>query len=64
MKNRIREERAGKRMSQEELATLTGLSRGTIANIENEKVEPEGYSMIMIARKLNTAVENLFFIDE
>lgn len=48
LKNRLKELRAQKKMSQQELANKSGISRQMISLIEREKVEPS----IVVALKL------------
>lgn len=45
------------------LARRTGLSLGTINNIENEKTSPTMHSMEKIAKALEVAIEDLYESD-
>ena len=60
MKNNLRIIRAEKRLSQEKLAVLTGLSRATINGIENEKVMPNTKTILCISKALNEPIQNIF----
>ncbi len=53
----IRELRARKRISAEELAKMVGVSRLTIANWENGKNMPTVKDAIKLAQALDTQVE-------
>ncbi|WP_404452148.1 helix-turn-helix transcriptional regulator [Virgibacillus necropolis] len=60
MKNRIKELRKAKKLSQEELANSCDVSRQTINAIENEKYDPSLNLAFELARKLDTRVDELF----
>lgn len=61
MTSRIRVLRAEKKMTQKQLSELSGVSRATISNIENDTAKNTMYSTLKsIADALNTTVENLF----
>jgi len=62
VKNKIRVRRAELDLSQQELAENTGLSRITILNIEKEKNNPKGETMVKIANALQITIEELFFL--
>ncbi|HWQ70890.1 MAG TPA: helix-turn-helix transcriptional regulator [Desulfitobacteriaceae bacterium] len=65
LKTRIREFRARHNMKQEELASLVGVRRETIGNLENGKYNPSLRLALDIAKVFQTTVEELFeFIDE
>jgi putative transcriptional regulator len=52
-------------MKQEELASLVGVRRETIGNLENGKYNPSLKLALDIAKVFQTTVEELFtFIDE
>lgn len=61
MKNKIRELRSAKRLRQEDLAKLTGVTRQTINAIENDKYDPTLSLAFELARVLETTVDELFF---
>lgn len=61
MKNRIREFRKMKNITQDELARDIGVTRQTINAIENEKYSPTLLLAIKLAKYLEVPVEELFF---
>jgi len=61
MKNRIREFRKIKNITQDELARDIGVTRQTINAIENEKYSPTLLLAIKLAKYLEVPVEELFF---
>ena len=60
MKNRIKELRKTKKISQEELAGICNVSRQTINAIENNKYDPSLNLAFKIAVFLDTTVDELF----
>lgn len=60
MKNKIKELRKNKKISQAELANLCGVTRQTINAIENDKYDPSLQLAFDLAKHLNTRVDNLF----
>ncbi len=63
MKNKVRELRKSKGLTQEELAEIIGVSRQTINAIEKEKFDPSLQTAIKMARLFDLAVEDLFLFD-
>ena len=64
MKFKIKEIREKKRISQIELAKLSGLSRQTIATLESEDdVDTTTKTLSAIAKALNVSVKSLFFTE-
>lgn len=61
MKNRIKEIRREKNLSQEDLAKLVGLHRVTISLIENDKSTPDGDTIAAFVRALNKPANQIFF---
>ncbi len=61
MKNRIREFRKIKNITQDELARDIGVTRQTINAIENEKYSPTLLLAIKLAKYLEVPVEELFY---
>ena len=55
--------RAARRMTQQELADLVGVSRQTIIAIENDKYNPTLELAMKLARHLGTTVEELFQLE-
>ena len=65
MITRIREYRAKKNMTQENLAKLVGVRRETIVHLENGRYNPSLKLAFDIAKALDATVEELFsFNDE
>ncbi|MGM9773839.1 MAG: helix-turn-helix transcriptional regulator [Candidatus Egerieousia sp.] len=64
MKNRIRIERAEKRVTQQELANAVGVSRQTIIAIENSKFLPSTPLAMKIARFFGKNVESVFILED
>jgi transcriptional regulator with XRE-family HTH domain len=56
---RLRELRDGRGIAQEELATLSGLTRSSIANIENGKQRVLLHQLVQFAEALHTNVGEL-----
>lgn len=63
MKNIILEKRKIKKLTQEELANLAGVTRQTILAIENDKYDPSLKLAMTLAKILDTAVEELFTLE-
>jgi putative transcriptional regulator len=60
MKNRIRELRESRNLSQEELARKLGVSRQTVNAIENDKYDPMLPLAFKIARVFHLTIEEVF----
>ena len=60
MKTRIRELRAARRISQEDLAHAVGTTRQTITSIETEKYTASLPLAYRIARYFNLKIEDVF----
>lgn len=61
MDNRLREIREEKRITQEELAEKSGVSRTTISGIENKTIRSTTSKTLMaIAKALDVTVEKFF----
>ena len=59
---KIKEFRIAKRMSQEELAKKSGVSRGTIVALEKDNAYiTTTKTLLMIANALGVQVEDIFF---
>lgn len=64
MKNRLKEVREYKGMSQEELSEKSGVSRTTISELETEKKEvTTNITLEKIAKALGKKVSDIFFIN-
>ena len=64
MENRIRVARAERRMTQQQLADQTGVSRQTINAIESGKFVPSTVVALKIARVFERPVEEIFSLEE
>lgn len=64
MKNTIRVARAEQRMTQQELADATGVSRQTINAIESGKFVPSTVLALKIARTFKKSVEEIFSLED
>ena len=64
MKNRIRVARAEIRMTQQQLADATGVSRQTINAIESGKFVPSTVLSLKMARTFGLHVEELFELED
>ena len=60
LKNRLREERARRNLTQADLASLVGVSRKTINTVENGVFVPSTVLALQLAHALKTTVESLF----
>jgi len=60
MKNRVKELRKTKKMTQEELADVIGVSRQTINAIEKEKFDPSLPTAFKMAELFNLKIEDIF----
>ena len=59
---RIKELREAKKMTQEELADKSGVSRGTISGLENVTTRnTTSKTLLRIAEALETTLDQLFF---
>ena len=64
MKNNLRVERARVRMTQQELADKTGVTRQTIVAIEQGKFNPSTVLALKMARVFGVTIEALFEVEE
>lgn len=62
--NRLRVARAEKTLSQEQLAVLAGVTRQTIGSIETGQYNPSTLLALLLARRLEKRVEDLFYLEE
>ena len=61
---RIRELREAMKMTQEELADKSGVSRGTISALENGSMRnTTSKTLLKLAQALNTSVDRFFFTE-
>lgn len=61
LKNRIKEARQNKGLSQEGLANLVGVSRNTISSIETGQFSPTAKLALILCIALDEKFENLFY---
>ena len=64
LKNRLKEARAEKKMSQGQLAELVGVSRNTISSIETGQFNPTAKLALILCIALDKKFEELFYFDE
>jgi putative transcriptional regulator len=64
MRNRVREQRAQRGLSQAELAAALGVSRQTVISIENGRYLPSLPLAFRIARFFDLAVDKMFDPDD
>lgn len=63
LKNRLKEARAEKKLSQTELAALVGVSRNTISSIETGQFNPTAKLALILCIALDRRFEELFYFD-
>lgn len=64
IKNRIKEYRARFDMKQEELASIVGVRRETIGNLEKGRYNPSLVLAWNIAKVFDVAIEEVFTVEE
>lgn len=64
LRNRVRELRAARGLSQQALASRAGLTRQTVSAIENHRYAPGTAAAFRLARVLDTTVDDLFSLAE
>jgi len=64
MKNRLKEIRSTKGISQEELAEALEVSRQTISSLENGRYNPSILLAFKIARFFQMSIEDIFIYEE
>ncbi|HYJ52397.1 MAG TPA: helix-turn-helix transcriptional regulator [Allosphingosinicella sp.] len=63
LRNRLRELRGDRDLTQAALAELVGVSRKTINTVENGVFVPSTTLALKLARALGRPVEEIFFLD-
>ena len=63
MRNRVRELRIGRGMTQEEIAERVGVSRQTIISIEVGRYNPSIVLAYKLARAFDRSIEEVFFYE-
>lgn len=61
MKNNLKVIRAQKGLTQEQLASLAGISRPALAQIETEKTVPDGETIAKLVKALKLPADQIFF---
>lgn len=61
LKNKLKEVRAERKISQQELADMVGVSRNTISSIETGQYEPTAKLALVLAIALDMKFEQLFY---
>ena len=64
LKNNLKEARAEKGLSQEELAKMVGTTRQTIISIEKNSFNPSAKLALLICVALEKTFEQLFYFDK
>ena len=64
LKNRLKEARTEKKLSQSALAQLVGVSRNTISSIETGQFNPTAKLALILCIALDKKFEELFYFDE
>ena len=62
LKNRLKEARAEKNLSQAQLAGLVGVSRNTISSIETGQFNPTAKLALILCLALDKQFEELFYL--
>lgn len=63
LKNRLKEARAEKGISQSQLAQMVGVSRNTISSIETGQYSPTAKLALVLCMALDKKFEELFYFD-
>jgi putative transcriptional regulator len=64
LENHLRVARAEKKLSQEELARMAGVTRQTISSIETGQYVPSALLAFILANRLGKRVDDLFTLSE
>jgi putative transcriptional regulator len=64
LRNRLKVARAEKDLSQEQLASLAGVTRQTISSVETGQYIPSTLLALTLALRLGKRVEELFYLEE
>lgn len=64
LRNRLREVRTEKKLSQAQLAAMVGVSRNTISSIETGQFNPTAKLALILCIALDRKFEDLFYFDE
>ena len=61
LKNKLKEVRQEKKLSQQDLADMVGVSRNTISSLETGQYEPTAKLAFILAIALDMKCEDLFY---
>ena len=64
LKNRLKEARSEKKLSQSALADMVGVSRNTISSIETGQFNPTAKLALILCIALDKKFEDLFYFEE
>ena len=64
MKNNIKELRKGRKLRQEDLAEILGVTRQTVIAIENNKYDPTLELAMKISEYFNVSVNEIFHFEQ
>ncbi len=64
LRNRLKDYRAARNLTQADLAVMAQVSRKTINTIENEVFVPSTTLALRLARVLDVKVEDLFYLED
>lgn len=64
LKNRLKEARTEKKLSQAQLADMVGVSRNTISSIETGQFNPTAKLALILCIALDKKFEDLFYFDQ
>ena len=64
LKNRLKDYRAARSLTQADLAVMAQVSRKTINTIENEVFIPSTLLALRLAQVLEAKVEDLFYLED
>lgn len=64
LKNRLKEARAERRLSQTQLAEMVGVSRNTISSIETGQFHPTAKLALILCVALDKKFEDLFYFSD
>jgi putative transcriptional regulator len=62
--NRLKVARAERGLSQEQLASLAGVTRQTISSIETGQYNPSALLALVLAQRLDKRFDELFFLED
>ena len=63
LKNRLKEARAEKKLSQAQLSAMVGVSRNTISSIETGQFNPTAKLALILCIALDRKFEDLFYFE-